>query len=73
MGVIGYAPSYYAYSLQRLSYLHKIHYRGGGMMTPFFLPFYATMIVEVVSKKIAEGEEVRHGKTVEDDIIYTYL
>jgi hypothetical protein len=33
------------------------------------------MIFEVVSKNVAEGgdEEDRHGKTVEDEIRYTYL
>ena len=71
MFVIGYVSSYYAYSLQLLSYLHKIHYRGGGTMTPFFLPFCVRMDVEVVST--AEAEEDRHGKTVEDGIQYTCL
>ena len=69
-------PSYCAYSLMRLSYLHKIHYwggggGGGGLNAPFFLRFLT--LKRVVFVLIArEATEDHHGKTAEDDIICIY-
>lgn len=61
--------SCYAYSLLRLSYLHRIRYWGdGGVNAPFFLQSLTTTFDVTVSVKPPTMAAVHHGKTAEDDI-----